>query len=575
MFMSLRARTIVSAVVALGLLATACGGGGEPKGEPAAPRDAVATPSVRPTPTPTSAPPSTPTPPVKRGGTLRLHLGIDPTPWNILRGPTSPSIVLPLPVLNTLVQTDFPGNTIVSDLAERWTVREDGKEIVFNLARGVAWHDGRPLVAGDIKFNLDRVFFGAGGFSSFLRGFYVAAQSVDVVSDSTLRITLRQPSNSLLANMTHPVLATFAPHVADEELERGKLIGTGPFVMQEWRSGVSITMGRNPSYFRKDQAGGALPYLDGLQFFIIPDPAANLAAFRTGRIDVFDNFFSTSLIGQIQGLRESIPGLESGLLAPTLWRTLHLKNEPGLPFANPNVRRALQFGLDRQRFVDAAWQGIGYASGLAMTSPEMGGGWAPPLGEQKQLPGNDPAKAAQDQAAARDLLAKAGYGPENRLKFEVAVLTTVGLPNEMTALAEVYRPLNVEISIKTEDVPAQARRLQAGAGNFEALYRPYAFAVDDPSNTIGRNWLRAGPNNYSGWSDPQVEQWYQEQDATPDPARRAKLVKDILLRLYDQALDIVVAWNTNPWVKRPDVRNYTPPPPFSNGWRYEKVWIDR
>jgi len=478
--------------------------------------------------------------------------------------------------LSTLIQTNFPGSDAIGDLAESWSVGTGGTELIFRLVKGVTWHDRAPLTASDIKFNLDRVFFGTGGFVSYLRGSFGAAQAVEVIDSTTLKIILKQPSNSFLGNMVNPRFVNYAPHVPDAELERGKVVGTGAFVWEKWEPGVSITQTRNPNFSRQSPQGEAIPFLNAVRFFIIPDSSTHLAAFRTGQLDTYDPLDAANLIGKVETLKSTVQGLQTGLLPPTGWRTLMLKNETGLPFTDVNVRRALQYGADRQKFIDAAFQGLGFASGLANTSPEMGGKWAPPLAEQLRLPGMDPNRHTQDLAAARELLAKAGFGPQNKLKAEIAVINVGVFPTEAVVVVDLYRDLNVDLSIKAEETAIHNRRRQVGLkGNFQTLYLGNAFAIDDPSNTVGTFWTSDGPRNFSGWSDPSVDQWYQEQESAIDPARRAKLVADILLRIYDQAYDIILGWNTNPWVLRANVKNYTVPHSFANGWRYEAVWIDR
>jgi len=558
--------------VVVALVVAACGGGEEeptPAPTPTTPPPAA---TATPRPAPTVAPTPTPILP-KRGGILRTRLIADPNPWNILRGPVTTTFPVFLPVLSSLVQFDLEKKQIVGDLAESFEFSGDGKQATFKIRRGVAWHDGRPLTAADIKFNLDSVFFATQGFRSHLQASLDAAAQVDLVDDATLRITLKRASNSFFASMVHAMNVVYPPHVAEAELSQGKVVGSNAFRWTDWRKGSKIELRSSPTFYGKGVDGRPLPYLDGIDWFMIGDTAPHLAALRTGQIDVFDKLNNTGLVGQVENIKKDIPGLIAGSTTGS-WRMLLLKNKP--PFSDIRVRKAIQLGLDRQEFVAAALGGLGVPAGMASSPANVGGLWGPLMSEQLRLPGINPSTKAQDIAEAVRLLREAGFTKDSPIRASVTV-TAAGVFKEeaVVPVTQLNRLEGFRTELKPEESGVHNQRLVVPGGQFDIIYRPFTSAIDDPSGTIGTFWTTTASRNYGEWVDPQVQAWYDEQETTRDAARRRQLVRDIHDRLYDQAYNIVIAFAETPWVLRPDVKGLLGFGSYDNSGRFDIVWLDR
>ena len=175
-----------------------------------------------------------------------------------------------------------PGTTeLEPDLAESYTVSDDGRTYTFKLRDGVKFHNGRPLTASDVKYSLERAISPAtqspgGGYYSMIKGFddLIAGRAKELSGiatpdDRTVVFTLTRPDATFL----HLLALNFAHVVPKEEVEKDgadfgrKPVGTGAFKFVEWVPGQRIVLERNTEYFHK-----GIPYLDRLTFEFGQDP---------------------------------------------------------------------------------------------------------------------------------------------------------------------------------------------------------------------------------------------------------------------------------------------------------------
>ena len=131
-----------------------------------------------------------------------------------------------------------PKGEVLPDLAESWTISDDGKTYTFKLHTGVKFHDGTDFDANDVKFSLDRAR--ADNSVNAQKGLFAAIDKVDVIDPATVKVTLKNPQGSFLYNMGWGDAVIVAPETADTNKE--KPIGTGPFKFQSWAKGSSITL---------------------------------------------------------------------------------------------------------------------------------------------------------------------------------------------------------------------------------------------------------------------------------------------------------------------------------------------
>ena len=303
----------------------------------------------------------------KQGGILRITHRDSPASMSIHEEGTI-SVVLPMMgVFNNLVLFDQHARQnsldgIVPDLAERWTWSEDGKRLTFALRQGVTWHDGKPFTAADVKCTWDLL---AGTAKetlkvNFRKGWYANVESVEVNGDHEATFNLKTPQPALLALLASGFTPIYPCHVSPDRMRRAP-IGTGPFKFVEYKSNQGIKVARNPSYWKPGR-----PYLDGIEYTIIPNRSTALLAFVSGKFDMtFPYEITVPLVGDVKTqMPEAICDISPMNVAANV-----LMN-PVPPFDDLQVRRAVAMTLDRKSFIDILTQGQGDIGTAMQPLPE-------------------------------------------------------------------------------------------------------------------------------------------------------------------------------------------------------------
>ena len=223
----------------------------------------------------------------KSGGTLRMYFQDNPPSASILEEATTSTVVPFMGLYNNLVLFDqqIPQNslkTIRPDLAESWAWSADGKQLTFKLHQGVKWHDGKPFTSKDVKCTWDML---AGKGETKLRknprsSWYWNVEKITTNGDYEATFHLGAPQPSLLVLLASGYSPVYPCHATAAEM-RTKPIGTGPFKLAEWKQKEIVRLTRNPDYFKKGK-----PYLDGIEFSIVPARATAILGFVTNRYDM-------------------------------------------------------------------------------------------------------------------------------------------------------------------------------------------------------------------------------------------------------------------------------------------------
>jgi peptide/nickel transport system substrate-binding protein len=319
-----------------------------------------------------------------------------------------------MPVFNNLVmfKQDVPQNSlrsIVPDLATSWSWNEEGTELTLPLRQGVKWHDGQPFTANDVKCTWDLV---TGTGSEKLRidprkPWYTNLAEVTAKGDFEVTFHLKRPQPSFLALLASGWSPVYPCHVPPGEMRRHP-IGTGPFKFVEFKPNQSITVTRNPDYWKPGR-----PYLDGIEYTIIKDLSTRTLAFVAGKGDLLYGVTTP----QIKDIKSQAPQVICETTAANVSRNL-LVNRDKPPFDNPDLRRAMSLSLDRKAFIDILYQGLGDIGGAMQPPPE--GVWGLPAEVLQTLPGYDP-DVRTSRAEARQIMEKLGYGPERKLDIRVSM----------------------------------------------------------------------------------------------------------------------------------------------------------
>src|SRR5262252_6147392 len=322
----------------------------------------------------------------KHGGILKIYHRDSPPSASILEEATYSTVIPFMGIFNNLVlyKQDVPQNsfqTIVPDLAVSWSWSEDKTTLTFKLRQGVKWHDGKPFTANDVKCTFDLLM---GKSKDSLRknprqDWYKNVTEVKVNGDDEVAFHLRRPQSALLALLASGYSPIYPCHVSARDM-RIKPIGTGPFKFVEFKQNESIKIARNPDYWKKDR-----PYLDGIEFTIIPNRSTAILAFIAGK---FDMTFPTEVtVPLLKDVKSQAPKAICDL-EPTNVSTNLIINRESPPFDNADVRRAVALALDRKAFVDTLWEGKADIGGTLLPPPA--GVWGLPPEELKTVAGYNP-----------------------------------------------------------------------------------------------------------------------------------------------------------------------------------------
>src|SRR5258707_11987610 len=278
-------------------------------------------------------------------------------------------------------------------------------------------------------------------------------------------------------------------------------IGTGPLKFVQFKPNQSISLVRNPDYWKPGR-----PYLDGIEYRIIKDVSTRLLSFISGKEDVY---FGVTM-PQLKDVKTQVPQAICDMTIPNVARNL-LVNRDVPPFNNPDLRRAMSLTIDRQAFVDIIADGQGAIGGVMQPPPE--GVWGMPSYAFKTLPGYDPDVAAS-RVKARKIMETLGYGSNNPLSVTVTTRNLAPYRDPavilISQLKEIYINADLNPIDTTQWYPTLTRK------DYKLGLNVTETAVDDPDPTFYENYVCGAQRNYTGYCSAEVDKLVDRQSAEPD-----------------------------------------------------------
>jgi peptide/nickel transport system substrate-binding protein len=416
----------------------------------------------------------------------------------------------------------------VPALAATWSASEDGKSYLFQLRPGAAFHNGRAVMPADVAASIARVRDPKTGSPYASR--FAAVTSVEPEGERGVRFVLSEPSAPFLAQLASLAIV---PSEAAGELAR-KPVGTGPFRFREWVPDTFIALERNPAYGVQN-----LPYLAGLRFNIVPEAATRQLGLQSGTYRLVPNLdaaTTTALDGQsrvkvlqAQDLAYSVLGL----------------NASRPPFDRAEVREAVNYALDRDQIVEAAYFGRAVPAGPL--SPALKE-WALPAAA---FPCYRP-----DPAHARKMLQDAGLPLPLKLTINV-----LGSLQQVVDVAQVVQAqmnkAGFEVALNIEE---QGRFIQDWrASNFDAFVSLNS-GGPDPDDYFGRTFASGGATNVFKYNNPDLDRMLAEARISHDPAQRKRIYDDVQRLLACQGPAVHLVYGTLFTAVRADVQGFEPNP---------------
>ena len=480
------------------------------------------------------------------------------------------STVLPvMGVFNNLVIYDqhVPQNSlqlIVPELATRWSWSEDGTRLTFELRKDVKWHDGEPFTARDVQCTWDML---AGKSSAKLRinprrSWYNNLEEVTTNGDYQATFVLKRAQPALLALLASGLAPVYPCHVPPRDM-RSHPIGTGPFKFVEFKPNEGMRVTRNPDYWKPGR-----PYLDGIEYRIIPNRSTAILAFIAGKFDMTWPFdVSIPLLKEVKSQAPQAVCERAPLNAS---RNLIINREVP-PFGNPEIQRAMALSLDRKAFIDILDEGEGDIGGAMLPPPA--GVWGLPPELLKGLPGYDP-DVAKSRAEARGIMEKLGFGPDNRLKVKLSVRNIPIARDPAIILSDQLKTIYIDADLDPIETvnwfPKAIRKDYVVALNLTAA------AVDDPDQQFFENYSCGSARNITGYCNPELEKQFERQSVETNYDKRKKLVWEIDRKLQQDGARPIIFHYRAASCRQTYVKGLTiMVNSIYNGWRFEDVWLDR
>jgi peptide/nickel transport system substrate-binding protein len=451
---------------------------------------------------------------------------------------------------------------IVPDLATGWKWSEDGKALTFALRKGVTWHDGKPFTAADVKCTFDLLADKAKDSLrvNFRKGWYANIDSVTVNGDDGVVFSLKRPQRAILSLLASGFTPIYPCHIPPREMRRAP-IGTGPFKFVEYRGNQGIKVTRNPNYWKPGR-----PYLDGIEFTIIPNRSTAILAFVAGNFDLFFPYeLTVPLVGDV---KTQMPNAVCDISPMNVAANVLMNPVP--PFDDLDVRRAVAMALDRKSFIDILTEGRGDIGTAMQPLPE--GRWGMPEAMRRELPGYDP-DVGKSREKARAIMTAHGFGPDKRLKLK---LSTRNLPTYRDAsvilisqLKEIFIDAELETVETANWVPKLIRR------DYQLALSQVGNGVDDPDQGYPENYA-CGSRTYMDYCNKEIDDLIARQSVEWDQEKRKQIAWEIDRKLTYDAVRPMIYYMRGGTCRRPEVKNLTVMVnSIFNGWRMEDVWLDR
>ncbi|HUM50442.1 MAG TPA: ABC transporter substrate-binding protein [Chitinophagales bacterium] len=370
-----------------------------------------------------------------------------------------------------LVTFDDSTLAVIPALAERWTIDESKKIYTFYLRKGVFYHDdacfpngkGRELKAQDVKFCFDRLCYhnpadnqgfwifkdvvkGASEYDSLTSKNIIPATGVSgvrVLNDSTVEVELEKPYAVFLARLAL-IFGKIYPREAFEKYGadmREHCVGTGPFYLKINQDNQISFLARNPNYWKKDEFGNQLPYLDAIRVSYIKEKKNELLEFKKGNSDMVYKF-PLEMIEEIMDNKHNLkPEYQKFQLQfmPTMSLQYYGFQHQGKIFNNINVRKAFCYAYDREKLCEYTLKGSGFPAIYGVVPPGTG------TYDSKQVKGFN-----FDPAKAQTYLAMAGYPKGKGFPKLTLELNSGGSRNSQVAEAikkMIEETLGIEIEL--------------------------------------------------------------------------------------------------------------------------------
>jgi peptide/nickel transport system substrate-binding protein len=482
----------------------------------------------------------------KRGGTLQFARSIGPTTLDPANTIIAGDIYTLDKILEPLYVTD-PAGQLVPWLATGYSVSTDHRTFTFALRPGVKFSNGKPLVADDVVFSINRTRKDGAGPLSFLD---YAITDIEAKGNGTVVFQLSQPWAPFLSDLSvfaNAVLPANFGGQSEKEFFNAP-IGTGPFTLDAFTPDASsLKLKRNPDYWQSGK-----PYLDAVEFLYVDSDNQRVLQIQGGQVDIIDTVPPANVASLKAGTNLSVE------LFPAWQVDLLVMNEKLPQFADRHVRRAITYAIDRPALVHAASFG----------TAKPGGSFFPPS-LQYYSPSTPVLTNSLSQAKAE--LAQSRF-PKG---FSTKLLIDGGVQKWVT-FAQIIKAQLQAVDINVEITPLDHSAFEATFQKYDYdMFIDYAINdISDPDEmaSFEVDVKNGGSESYwSNYDNPKAIALVHEAEAEYDNAKRAALYAKIQEIVAEDAPFVALDYPPYIYAVSDRVSGFAVNP--GGAYRLEDVWL--
>lgn len=384
------------------------------------------------------------------------------------------------------------GSTVIPSLANEWDIQGDATEFTLTIPTNLQWHDGTPVTNEDVAWAVKRWADPPEGIKLPRVAGFKSIVGVAAISNDQVRIMIEATDVGFLLELADPWHIIVPKHIAQDGIDSAsKVIGTGPWMVDQTERDNFVKSKPNPNYHRNAPDGSPFPYLDSITSIQFPEQETAIAALKTGRIDLLSeqNVEATFNFEKDEGDKF----VYQQWINPGLTRLALNNTRP--PFDNVKAREAVYLAFDRLVFLD-----ILQTPGLPQTNKPASffGSTDPEWDNVPTLYGYDPATRDAALAEARQLAEESGLMDwDGKLK----ILVNTGGSSSAEVIQQLLdESLGLSVDLDITDTASMFARL--GEKDFD--FGRYGTGVLhlSPMSQIQADWAPGAGRNY-GWTPPQ------------------------------------------------------------------------
>jgi len=423
-----------------------------------------------------------------------------------------------------LVINDAKGG-VVPGVATDWTISDDGLVYTFNLREDARWSDGSPVTADDFVYSLRRIMNPATG-AKYANILYPVRNAeainkgamppdslgVEAVDSHTLAITLEAPTPYFLELLTHQTSLPVHPPSVEEHgpafVQPENMVTNGPYTLVSFTPNDKLVIEKSKTFHAADTVS-----IERVEYLPFEERATCVRRFEAGEVHSCQEV-----------PREQLASLEQRLggqlrVHPYLGTYYYGLNTTREPLDDVRVRQALSMAIDRVFLAEEIFSGS-----MIPAHSFVPPGIANYVAEPPRLAYAEMSMLDREDEALR-LLEEAGYGPDNPFALEISYNTSEDHRNAATAIAEMWRPLGIEVSFNQRDLSAHYAMLR-DEKDHDVARAGWIGDYSDPQNFL---FLHRSDNpgfNYGLYDNPEYDALLDAAAAETDLEARAGILAE-------------------------------------------------